>query len=485
MQVGYRASIKPKDIQKATLRQWLGCCDFVWNSKIEENAYLSTYCRKYVPVTKYQWFKDKNGKWIEPEFQWINQSYSQFKSEELTPFLSEVPSTLLRNSTTKWFKTQNKFMKGECGAPRKKKAGEGRSALFTNDTFEITSHTKTSITIVLGTKTNNVGTIEVRLREPIPSNPNSITIRFDQYDRWFCSFSYDDGIGEDKDIDQYTKEKYAEVVASRSEAELKANVLGIDRGIRNPVATDKAMYGFTKEQKKSLTKSEKKKKFLMRQMARQKLGSKRKLRSRRRLSRMFEKQSNIRKDQNHKASFAIVNRNDKDIFVLEDLSLKNMTKSASGTIENPGKNVRQKAGLNRELLNTALYQFETYLKYKAQRKNKLVLKVPAHFTSQECSHCGNIHPANRHEENFVCVVCGHAEDADKNASKSIGNKAIRFILHSGTELASGGVLRNKKLQAGPSKMKVLEGNSRPKGEQPGKRDAVAKQPPKLVPFRGE
>ena len=71
--------------------------------------------------------------------------------------------------------------------------------------------------------------------------------------------------------------------------------------------------------------------------------------------------------------------------VMEDLKTKSMTASAKGTVEAPGVNVRQKAGLNRAILNAGWYQFETILAYKLEERGGYLHKVPARFTSQTCS----------------------------------------------------------------------------------------------------
>jgi len=65
-----------------------------------------------------------------------------------------------------------------------------------------------------------------------------------------------------------------------------------------------------------------------------------------------------------------------------------MTASAKGTAEEPGKNVRQKAGLNRSILNSGWGRIRTYTQYKGLRKNKLTITIAAHYSSQECSRCG-------------------------------------------------------------------------------------------------
>jgi putative transposase len=85
--------------------------------------------------------------------------------------------------------------------------------------------------------------------------------------------------------------------------------------------------------------------------------------------------------------------------------------------------------------------FECYLSYKAYRKGKALFKINPYQTSQECANCGHTHPSNRKsQETFLCSGCGHVANADQNAAEVIKKRAIKLILHSGTELSKRGVL---------------------------------------------
>ncbi len=93
-----------------------------------------------------------------------------------------------------------------------------------------------------------------------------------------------------------------------------------------------------------------------------------------------------------------------------------MTKSAQGTTEHPGTNVKAKSGLNREILATNWSQLEQRLAYKCGR----LLQVSPAYTSQTCSHCGGVDKHNRPTQaDFVCVICGFALNADWNAALNI------------------------------------------------------------------
>ena len=104
------------------------------------------------------------------------------------------------------------------------------------------------------------------------------------------------------------------------------------------------------------------------------------------------------------------------LVAVEALNTKGMTASAKGTIENPGKNVKAKAGLNREILKTGWTGLKQKLGYKVAQ---LVEVEPMH-TSQTCPQCGTIDQANRRTQSrFECVYCGHEDNADINAALNI------------------------------------------------------------------
>ena len=102
---------------------------------------------------------------------------------------------------------------------------------------------------------------------------------------------------------------------------------------------------------------------------------------------------------------------------VEDLQIKNMTRSARGTRENPSRNVRAKAGLNREILRSGWGLLVRRLEEKAPGR---VEKINPAFTSQRCSACGQVDRSSRESQAvFRCTACGYACHADINAAKNI------------------------------------------------------------------
>ena len=104
---------------------------------------------------------------------------------------------------------------------------------------------------------------------------------------------------------------------------------------------------------------------------------------------------------------------------MEDLKLLNMTASAKGDAENPGRNVRAKAALNCALLAAGLGLLRTMIIYKVEERGGKVKLVDPKNTSRTCPKCGMVAAENRKREAFKCVACGYEADADINAAVNI------------------------------------------------------------------
>jgi putative transposase len=96
------------------------------------------------------------------------------------------------------------------------------------------------------------------------------------------------------------------------------------------------------------------------------------------------------------------------VISLEDLNLPNMTKSAKGTVERPGKGVAQKKGLNRSLQDAALGRLAYWICVKAEDAGRRVWKVDPKNSSRQCAACGHVEAGNRRRSRFICLCCGHA-----------------------------------------------------------------------------
>lgn len=155
-----------------------------------------------------------------------------------------------------------------------------------------------------------------------------------------------------------------------------------------------------------------------RDLARRKRGSKRRRKAVARVAALHAKVRRQRLDHAHKTANALVASY--DVIVHEDLRIANMTRSASGTIDAPGRNVAQKSGLNRSILDAGWGVFLAVLAHKAESAGRELIAVDPANTSRTCARCGHCAKENRvTQAAFRCLACGHAEHADVNAAKNI------------------------------------------------------------------
>jgi putative transposase len=150
-----------------------------------------------------------------------------------------------------------------------------------------------------------------------------------------------------------------------------------------------------------------------------KLGSGNHRRLRRRLAREWRRVRNQRLDFHHKTARMLVDAY--DALALEDLRIANMTRSAKGTTEQPGRNLAQKAGLNRSILDAGWGQFTAILTAKAASAGRRVVLVNPAFTSIDCHACGTRCTRPR-QAIVVCPACGE-HDADLNGARNIAARA--------------------------------------------------------------
>lgn len=420
--MGIKLQANPTDYQKQVLSQWMGCARFIWNAKCEENLYYTRFACKYFPLKTYA-----------P----VDQQYAQFKNKELSPWLYEVPSQILRNSASNWYDTYRKFIKGVCGKPRKKKKSDMASVHLTRELFHFEKHQDGVTRLRLGTVKHNLGYLKLNNHRKY-KEPNSIYIK-KAHGKYWVSFCYEDN------VEILTEREQLLSLKTYDREYLNKHVVGIDRGVKIPVQCGSQVFDFTASQKRHKSQSEIKLKRYQRRMARQQLGSFRRNITKRKIYSCYQKIANIREDFCHKTSHSIVSNPDHQVIILEDLKTKNLTKKPKAKLNDKGKweknGAKAKAGLNKAILDKGWYKLENYLKYKALRAGKVCFKVSAQFTSQECANCSHIHPNNRLTQSvFKCESCGYSDNADANAAKVIKQRAIELILHPGTGLSKGGVL---------------------------------------------
>ena len=186
-----------------------------------------------------------------------------------------------------------------------------------------------------------------------------------------------------------------------------------------------------------------------------------------RLGALHRRIARQRSDWLHKLTSDLASRH--PVIAIEDLQVAALSASARGTAGRPGKNVRQKAGLNRSILDAAWGEFRRQIDYKLQAVGGRTIAVNPAYTSRTCRICGHESADNRKTQAlFACVACGHREHADVHAAKNIlaaGHAAwTAEVSGSAPPAACGGVVRRRPARkrpvgAAPVKQELAEGGA--------------------------
>jgi IS605 OrfB family transposase len=236
-----------------------------------------------------------------------------------------------------------------------------------------------------------VGWVRFRWSRHVPDQAKSFRVRRDRAGRWHVCFA---------------------VIPPPINGPGTGEVVGVDRG----VAVSAALSTGERSSVPGLRKSEAKRLLrLQRRLARAERGSNRRKRVKTAIGRLKARQTDRRKDWVEQTSTRLARRY--DLIRVEDLKIKNMVRSARGTITAPGRNVRAKAGLNRSIHAAGWGQLVTRLEHKAPGR---IEKINPAYTSQICHACEHRAAENRESQAvFRCRACGHADHADVNAAKNI------------------------------------------------------------------
>ncbi|MGZ5377541.1 MAG: RNA-guided endonuclease InsQ/TnpB family protein [Mycobacterium sp.] len=237
-----------------------------------------------------------------------------------------------------------------------------------------------------------VGWVRLRLSRPVPEGMKSYRVTRDRAGRWHIAFAH---------------------VPDPIAGPHNGSVVGIDRGVvvSAALSTGELLHA------PSLMPGESKRlKVLQQRLARAQRGSHRRARTKRAIAGLKAREAHRRQDWVEKTTTDIARRF--DTICIEALDVPAMTRSARGTIEQPGVRVAQKRGLNRAISRSGWGLLASRLQHKAFGR---VEQVPAAYTSQQCSVCGHIAPENRKSQAvFECEACNAGPcNADVNAALNI------------------------------------------------------------------
>ena len=360
-----KVRLYPNDEQKNILLKTFGSTRFVYNQMLSKK--INAYKEDETSISTFDLIKElpimKKG-----DFEW----------------LKEVDSTSLQQSIKNMDKAYKGFFNGG-GFPKFKSRHHSRQS------YQTTTAKLKEDKLYLA----KIGLIEMRGFRKFDGRLKTVTVSFEA-NQYHASLLFDDG-------KEFKKPKH------------NGKKVGIDVGV--------ALFATLSNGKMikplKLDRVIKKMKKVQKSLSRKKKGSNNRTKAKEKLQKAHLKIANKRKDFLHKLSNEITSEN--QTIVIEKLKIKNMTKSATGTVEEPKKS-SGKRGLNRAITQQSWGLFFEMLKYKAEKKGGEVIEVDPKFTSQKCSCCGYISKENRKSQSkFRCVKCNFRLNADLNASLNILN----------------------------------------------------------------
>ena len=367
-----RYRLHPTPAQQAVLRDHCGHARYVWNLAVEQHSH---------------WRPGRQGA---PGYLEQCRQLTQARAE--TPWLAAGSQTVQQQALRDFAQAMAAFLDpgNPAGRPSWRKAGRDEGFRITGrrgrqwEVRRVSRH-------VGQVWVPKVGWIRFRWSRAIPAGAKSYRVTMDRAGRWHVAFA---------------------VIPDPVPAPGNGQAVGIDRG----VAVSAALSTGDLLHCPALTARERTRlRRLQRKLARARRGSNRRGRVKCEIARLRARETDRRKDWAEKVSTGIARRF--DLIRVEDLQIGNMTRSARGTRENPGRNVRQKAGLNRGILGSGWGLLVRRLQEKAPGR---VEKISPSCTSQRCSACGQVDRDSRESQAvFRCTACGFACHADVNAAINI------------------------------------------------------------------
>jgi putative transposase len=367
---GFTFKLDPTTEQEALFRQFSGVCRLIYNLALEQRR---NWWRHYERETG-------------SRLNYVAQARQLTELRAEFDWIAAVSQTCEQQALKDLDKAFVNFFAGRAAYPTPRRRGLNDSFRFQGRECE---------TVKLNAKWSavrlpKIGFVKFRDTRPLRGKVNNVTVSSGALG-WQVSFS-------------------CEIEHETIPSTLPA--IGIDRGVANTLALSNGEMFSVPE---SLVAIDKRKRRAQKALTRKKRGSKRRAKALRRVASLSAKIARIRNDWQHRVSLDIAERF--GTVVLEDLRIKNMTASARGTVAEPGRNVRQKAGLNRAILNQAWGGYEIKQAYKLEERGGILAKVPAPNTSRTCPECGCVDARNRKSQAvFLCIQCGHAKHADHNAA---------------------------------------------------------------------
>ncbi len=332
-----RYRLLPTPAQQAVLRDHCGHARYVWNLAVEQHSH---------------WHPGQKGA---PGYREQCRQLTQARAEY--PWLAAGSQTVQQQALRDFARAMAAFSdpQNPAGRPSWRKAGR-------DEGFRVTGRRGRQWDVRRGSRkvgqvwVPKVGWVRFRWSRAVPAGVKSYRVTINRAGRWHVAFA---------------------AVPDPIPAPGTGEVVGIDRGVvvSAALSTGEMLHcpALTPRERIRLRR-------LQRKLARAARGSNRRGRVKHAIARLRARETDRRKDWAEKTSTRLARQF--DVIRVEDLQIKNMTRSAKGTRGDPGRNVRQKARLNRGMLGSGWGLLVRRLEEKAPGR---VEKIRPAFTSQRCS----------------------------------------------------------------------------------------------------
>ncbi|WBB64015.1 transposase [Streptomyces sp. WMMC500] len=371
-----RYRLCPTPDQVEDLRRHCAHARFVWNLAVEQHS----------------WWTPRRG----PAPGYVAQARQLTEARAANPWLAAGSQTVQQQALRNFAQAMANFFRGTHRRPTWRRAARHEGfrivAVRIGDVRRLSRRCRE-------VRVPKVGWVRFRWSRTVPEGVKSYRVTCDRAGRWHLAFA---------------------TVPDPGPAPGNGAVVGVDRG----VAVSAALSTGELLNAPRLRESEARRLVLLqRRLARCRRGSNRRRKVSSAFARLKARDADRRRDWVEKTTTRLAAGF--DVIGIEDLDVRGMTASAKGTVEAPGSQVRQKAGLNRGILRSAWGAFAARLEDKAPGR---VVRVDPAYTSQCCSACGMVdREARESQAVFRCRACGHTDNADVNAARNIRTAAGRAV----------------------------------------------------------
>jgi putative transposase len=355
-----------------------GACRFVFNKA------LAIQIKNYEAGNKYISYES------------MAKQLTEWRNSAETPWLADAPCHSLQHALKDLDKAFKNFFAKRTKFPRLKKKGQRDSFRFPDPAQIKLDQNNSRIFLP------KLGWIHYRKSREVVGELRNVTIK-KRGEKWFIS------IQTEREIPR--------------PAHPAKTAIGVDVGITRFATLSDGNYiaplnSFKKHQDRL--------RHHQRELSRKVKFSKNWKKEKAKVQKIYIGMTNARKDFLHKITTTLSKNH--ALVCIEDLQVSNMSRSASGTEEKPGKNVRQKSGLNRSILDQGWGMFRRQLEYKLEWNGGMLLEVAPQYSSQECPVCHHIAKDNRKTQaQFECMSCNYKNHADVVGAMNILERGHRLL----------------------------------------------------------